>query len=102
MCKIISKNCLLLLNNNFFHNFFWSILIGNTFRILPKKGTMFHHLVMDLWGHQSLLMHLAIDLSVFDRYPQYQLIAIPKTVVLVLGIAYLDLHVHRHSLIHVS
>ena len=50
--------------------FFRSILIGNTFRILPKKIATFHHLVMILWGHQSLLMHLAIDWSVFDRYPQ--------------------------------
>ena len=53
----------------FFSQFLWSILIGNTFRILPAKIAILHHPLMISVGHQSLLMHLAIEGSVLGRYP---------------------------------
>ena len=37
MYNLEKKLCLLALNYTFLHNFFWSILIGNTFKILPEK-----------------------------------------------------------------
>ena len=65
----IWKNCLLLLIDNFFHNNFWSVLIGNTIQILPVPEKICHSTspCYDFIKPANILEGLDIEWSLNDR-----------------------------------